>query len=379
MSITYARAITVFPRCDILVGKNDVQRLGFDKDLTDTQIIALAIKHNSPVIVKNGRNGKWYLKGNGMDMDLLKEKLEEQKGKSREGVYCMLLEMDVYNRDAEQDKEQDKEAVAIEPLSLAEEFATECAPTSEDDCNSCPICLDEFIGEKNKVTTECGHVFHNSCLMKNVFHNGFGCPYCRAKMSNIDEDEDDEDGDDESFDSYGSGTTTTTHTFGESSEENYLLRGARWLFQRAEGDALSDDLPTPSVDFVAQQLMARGFTMSDIVGTFLVSSRRYIEDRDRFIETDTRIQEELNEIICGFTQEQADEQAEREREKRLRDRENAQAIAEEISRKQDQEEYEEFMETMKKFSAKPPSQDEMDMRLIELERQLISEQYNSEQ
>lgn len=374
MSITYARAITVFPRCDILVGRNDVQRLGFDKDMTDSQIIALAIKHNSPVIVKNGRNGKWYLKGNGMDMDLLKEKLQEQRGKSREGVYCMLIEIDVYNRDVEQesalvDVEEEVAVATIEPLSLAEEFAIECAPieqeqeqhADDDDCiNACPICLDEISGEKNKVTTECGHVFHNSCLMKNVFHNGFGCPYCRTEMSNIDEEDDEED-DDESFgSSYGS--VTTTQTFGETSEENYLLRGARWLFQRTEGDALSDDLPTPSVDFVAQQLLAKGFTLRDIVGTFLVSSRRYMEDRDRFIDTETRIQEELNEIICGFTQEQADEQAEQERETRVR--ENAMAIAEEISRKQDQEEYEEFVETMKKFSAKPPSQDEMDRRLM---------------
>lgn len=366
MSITYARSITVFPRCDILVGKNDVQRLGFDKDLTDIQVIALAVKHNSPIIVKNGRSGKWYLKGNGMDMDVLKEKLEEQKGKSREGVYCMLIEIDIYNRDVAQEKEKEKEkeqeavstveeadveSVTIEPHSLTEEFATECAPTIDDDCtNSCPICLDDINGENNKVTTECGHVFHNSCLMKNVFHNGFGCPYCRTEMSNV-EEEDDDDDDDESFDSYGSGTTS--QTYGETSEENYLLRGARWLFQRAEGDALSDDLPTPSVDFIAQQLLAKGFTLSDVVGTLLISSRRYAEDRDRFLETDTRIQEELNEIICGFTQEQADEQAERERESRIR--ENARAMAEEFSRKQDQEEHEEFMETMKKFSAKPPT------------------------
>ena len=47
----------------------------------------------------------------------------------------------------------------------------------------CPICLDCIETSKNCVTTECGHCFHTSCLMTSVAHNGFGCPYCRAKMA----------------------------------------------------------------------------------------------------------------------------------------------------------------------------------------------------
>ena len=35
----------------------------------------------------------------------------------------------------------------------------------------------------NKVTTECGHSFHCSCLMHNVLVNGFRCPYCRSAMA----------------------------------------------------------------------------------------------------------------------------------------------------------------------------------------------------
>ena len=48
----------------------------------------------------------------------------------------------------------------------------------------CPICLNDIIlGEyKNLVITECGHTFHCSCLMTNISHNGFDCPYCRAEM-----------------------------------------------------------------------------------------------------------------------------------------------------------------------------------------------------
>lgn len=58
----------------------------------------------------------------------------------------------------------------------------------------CPICLETIQGPTNIVVTECGHNFHCSCLMQNVVHNGFGCPYCRTEMAEeeVIDDEDDE-------------------------------------------------------------------------------------------------------------------------------------------------------------------------------------------
>ena len=57
---------------------------------------------------------------------------------------------------------------------------------------SCPICMDDIVNNVNCVTTECGHCFHASCLMTNVAHNGFGCPYCRTVMAEDQEDSDDD-------------------------------------------------------------------------------------------------------------------------------------------------------------------------------------------
>ena len=48
---------------------------------------------------------------------------------------------------------------------------------------TCPICLDNIDLTRNIVTTECGHTFHCSCLMRNVLQNGFNCPYCRQIMT----------------------------------------------------------------------------------------------------------------------------------------------------------------------------------------------------
>ena len=48
----------------------------------------------------------------------------------------------------------------------------------------CPICYDCVSNNVNTTTTECGHCFHTSCLLKSCSINGFNCPMCRANMVN---------------------------------------------------------------------------------------------------------------------------------------------------------------------------------------------------
>ena len=121
--------------------------------------------------------------------------------------------------------------------------------------HECPICLEEIVGLKNRVTTECGHTFHCRCLLTNIAHNGFGCPFCRAELADevedSDDDEDeydsDEDGparyEDSSDDDasrasdYDSEDDDFENEIGymyhkmNAMEEDHLLRGFRWLFQ----------------------------------------------------------------------------------------------------------------------------------------------------
>lgn len=67
----------------------------------------------------------------------------------------------------------------------------------------CPICYDCVSNNVNMTTTECGHCFHTSCLLKSCSINGFNCPMCRNNMINnnkntttanatLEEDNDDE-------------------------------------------------------------------------------------------------------------------------------------------------------------------------------------------
>ncbi len=84
--------ITKFDKCDILIGNNNVEKLGFDKTKSLGEMIDLAINNNCPIIIKAGLNAKWYLKGQGKDIEFLKTKINQNIGQHRDGVCCYLIE-----------------------------------------------------------------------------------------------------------------------------------------------------------------------------------------------------------------------------------------------------------------------------------------------
>ena len=170
----------------------------------------------------------------------------------------------------------------------------------------CPICMDQIEGEKNKVTTECGHCFHTSCLMKNVAHNGFGCPYCRDAMA-------EEPADNNSDEEYGEFSIDEEEEEGPDYNDN-VLRGARWLFQRAEGEELDDDqdsvldeeeeddeqVDKPSVEYIVQKLIQRGVTMADVVKSILLVDHPEYQDDESFERTDNELFGKLRIIISNY-------------------------------------------------------------------------------
>lgn len=91
--------------------------------------------------------------------------------------------------------------------------------TKTESTTTCPICLDNIIGSKNIVVTDCGHSFHCNCLMTNVFHNGFKCPYCRIRMAGTSDSESES----ESNASFPSETTSVLNEI----HEDDMLRGLR--------------------------------------------------------------------------------------------------------------------------------------------------------
>ena len=91
----------------------------------------------------------------------------------------------------------------------------------------CPICMEGILITVNCLTTDCGHTFHTSCLMKNTAVNGYGCPCCRAQMA------------DEA--SISSDEASDSESFYDAAEEDYVLIGFRWFFQQIHGEELEGD------------------------------------------------------------------------------------------------------------------------------------------
>lgn len=92
--------------------------------------------------------------------------------------------------------------------------------------SDCPICYELIRPKKNCIITECGHLFHASCLMKHTSMNGYGCPCCRTLMAYKTENK----YDDESYEEQNG-----------DDDDQYVLDGCRWLFQRANNETIDCD------------------------------------------------------------------------------------------------------------------------------------------
>lgn len=172
----------------------------------------------------------------------------------------------------------------------------------------CPICMDDIQLTLNCITTECGHCFHASCIMRNVAQNGFGCPYCRNVMAEKVEDEEEEEEDEEAD--------------WEAEEEDYLLRGFRFFYENIHGiEHHSDDLneeeeqmeqmeeeeveeviikPTPK--YISEKLMQQGISMEKLVKIILYqqSHNEYSREDEEYGHLDDNIFGKIRVLISNY-------------------------------------------------------------------------------
>jgi len=180
----------------------------------------------------------------------------------------------------------------------------------------CPICMDAICGDKNCVTTDCGHNFHASCLFKNMAHNGFGCPYCRTELAEVPEEEDD-DSDDEDDDDW---------IDEEEPYSNSSLRSLRQMFQEdynAADDAEEDDEDeddgyfhgeedyenAPTSQIMAAKLMEKGVTYHQLVESLCSSNLDEYRFKMEYNETADKIYGKMRGILANHVQSQEQVQA----------------------------------------------------------------------
>jgi len=164
--------------------------------------------------------------------------------------------------------------------------------------------MDDVELGKNCVTTECGHCFHASCLMQNVAHNGFGCPYCRTAMAEEPEEENSE--------------------WSEISDEeemfnDFALRGFRFFMNNIEGEQHENEdeheeeedieetaedvqpvVAKPTVAFLAQKLVEQGITMEHILKVLLRVHDEYDDEDEEFKRVDDEVFGKIRIIVSNY-------------------------------------------------------------------------------
>ena len=160
----------------------------------------------------------------------------------------------------------------------------------QEEQKECPICMDVFVGITNRVVTDCGHCFHTNCLMKNVAHNGFGCPYCRAMMAEEPEDDDD---------SYISVENPSTRRLDLSSETLISIRN---LFQEEGDEDEEEDCLKPPIEYLAQKMEEQGFTLERLIKACLIEYEEYDDIEDECMREADSVFEALQILITNFSE-----------------------------------------------------------------------------
>jgi len=178
----------------------------------------------------------------------------------------------------------------------------------------CPICMDTIEMNKNCVTTECGHCFHTSCLMANVAHNGFGCPYCRTAMAEEPEEEEEEEisewgSDDESEDQDEMFNDFTLRGFrffmnNLNNEEHDADDVEREADMEEEIQEQTDNVVKPSAAFITQKLVEQGVTMESLIKAMLINHDEYDAEEEEYMRIDDDLFGKLRIIISNYRPEQ---------------------------------------------------------------------------
>ena len=165
----------------------------------------------------------------------------------------------------------------------------------------CPICYDEIDEKKNCVTTECGHTFHCSCLMKNSAVNGFGCPMCRSVMAEEPEDDDDEDDYDsyyEEEDQFDDNALTSFRMFHQQLDDEEVEQEPEVIVEEEEED--NDEVVVETPATIATKLAARGITLEDAVKVLLLEHGEYSRHEEQYERKASELYGEIRRILSTF-------------------------------------------------------------------------------
>jgi hypothetical protein len=165
--------------------------------------------------------------------------------------------------------------------------------------SECPICYDDIDGKTNCVTTECGHTFHCSCLMKNSAVNGFGCPMCRAVMAEEQINEDDEEASEygsyyEEDDQFNDNALTSFRMFHQQLDDEEV-EAEPVVDEDEDNDEEEEPVQTPAT--IASKLAEKGVTLEDVVKVLLLEHDEYSRYDEQYDRKASELYGEIRRIL----------------------------------------------------------------------------------
>ena len=194
---------------------------------------------------------------------------------------------------------------------------------SQEQVQECPICMEPIEDGCNKTVTQCGHLFHSSCIFQNMAaHNGFGCPYCRAAMAEEPEEDDNEDEDTWTGESYVAEEEVFdddamrgfrfffNNLNGEAHDEEDVVEEENYLTEVIEDNDAEEDTNIPTVNFVAQKLQEQGVTYEQLIKLILHRDHEEYESDDAEVEQfDNELFGKIRIIVSNYQPASQDEPA----------------------------------------------------------------------
>ena len=167
--------------------------------------------------------------------------------------------------------------------------------------SECPICYDDIDGKTNCVTTECGHTFHCSCLMKNSAVNGFGCPMCRAVMAEEQINEDDEEASEygsyyEEDDQFNDNALTSFRMFHQQLDDEEV-EAEPVVDEEEDNDEDEEEEPVQTPATIATKLAERGVTLEDVVKVLLLEHDEYSRYDEQYDRKASELYGEIRRIL----------------------------------------------------------------------------------
>ena len=173
----------------------------------------------------------------------------------------------------------------------------------------CPICMEQIEANSNKVVTECSHVFHCSCLMKNAVHNGFACPLCRTEMAEQREENDDDDvwSDVSEFEqnNYSDEALMSFRLFqqqlnGEELEEEQEEYEEYEEYEEQEQEQEEQETSAAPAEFMVEKLLERGVTFESLAKYIMYLQEFPANDNLRIDTRYDNLKDECDQVFGHF-------------------------------------------------------------------------------